>query len=151
MWNSFTRNNDPMEIKPSDMSWEKYLEYHGTRTNDGMGDWYSYFQILSNHNTCSLWSLHILMSSEFNCTNISPTYYCIIINQQQEKRWTFTRLLIFFFFFFLMGIFLKHLWLIPNILKWQNCKIFTNLVPSQNPSRRSYWKCFVKKDIFKNL
>ena len=33
-----------------------------------------------------------------------------------------------------MGIFLKHLWLIPNILKWQNCKIFTKLVPSQNPS-----------------
>ena len=99
MWNSFTRNNDPMEIKHLICLERNILEYHGTRTNDGMGDWYSYFQILSNHNTCSLWSLHILMSSEFNCTNISPTYFCIIINQQQEKRWTFTRLLIFFFFF----------------------------------------------------
>ena len=53
--------------------------------------------------------------------------------------------------FFLMDIFLKHLWFIPDILKWQNCKIFTNLVPSQNPSRRSHRKCSVKKDILKNL
>ena len=36
--------------------------------------------------------------------------------------------------FFLMGTFLKHLRLIPNILKWQHCKIFTKLVPSQTPS-----------------
>ena len=33
--------------------------------------------------------------------------------------------------FFLMGIFLKHLWLIPNILQWQDCKILTKLVSSQ--------------------
>ena len=33
--------------------------------------------------------------------------------------------------FFLMGIFLNHLWLIPNISKWQDCKIFTKLVPSE--------------------
>ena len=46
--------------------------------------------------------------------------------------------------FFLMGIFLKHLWLIPHILKWQNCKIFTNIAPSQNPSKRSHGK-FSKK------
>ena len=52
---------------------------------------------------------------------------------------------------FLMGIFLKHLWLIPNILKWQSCKIFTALVPSQNPSKRSQRRCSVKKDILKNL
>ena len=32
---------------------------------------------------------------------------------------------------FLMGIFPKYLWLIPNTLKWQDCKIFTKLVPSQ--------------------
>ena len=47
-----------------------------------------------------------------------------------------------------MGIFLKHLWLIPHILKWQNGKIFTNLVLSLNPSRRSHRKCSVKKKIF---
>ena len=34
----------------------------------------------------------------------------------------------------LMCIFLKHLRLIPNISKWQDWKIFTKLVPSQNPS-----------------
>ena len=45
---------------------------------------------------------------------------------------------------FLMGIFLKHLWLIPNILKWQNCKIFIRLVPSPP-------EVFCKKDILKNL
>ena len=54
-------------------------------------------------------------------------------------------------FFFLMDIFLKHLWLIPNILKWQDCKIFTKLVPSQTPSRSSHQRCSVKKGIFKNL
>ena len=48
-----------------------------------------------------------------------------------------------------MGIFLKHLWLIPNILKWQNCKIFTKLVPSQNPSRISHRRCSVKKIFLK--
>ena len=31
---------------------------------------------------------------------------------------------------FLMGIFRKHLRLIPNILKRQDCKIFTELIPS---------------------
>ena len=36
--------------------------------------------------------------------------------------------------YFLMGTFLKHLRLIPNILKWQHCKIFAKLVPSQIPS-----------------
>ena len=53
--------------------------------------------------------------------------------------------------FFLMGIFLKHLWLIPNILKWQDCKIFTKLVPSQTLLRSSHRKCSVKKGVFKNL
>ena len=50
--------------------------------------------------------------------------------------------------FFLIDIFLKHLWLIPNILKWQNCKIFTKLVPSQTPSRSSHRRCSVKKRTF---
>ena len=52
---------------------------------------------------------------------------------------------------FLMGIFLKHLRLIPNILKWQSCKIFIALVPLHNPSRRSHRRCSVKKDILKNV
>ena len=43
--------------------------------------------------------------------------------------------------FFLMGIFLKHLSLIPNILKWQDFKIFTKLVSLQTPSRSSHRKC----------
>ena len=30
-----------------------------------------------------------------------------------------------------MGIFKKHLRLIPNILQWQDCKILTKLVSSQ--------------------
>ena len=51
--------------------------------------------------------------------------------------------------FSLMAIFLKHLWLIPNILKWQNCKIFTNLVHSQNPSWISHRRCSVKKIFLK--
>ena len=51
--------------------------------------------------------------------------------------------------FFLMGIFLKHVWLIPNILKWQNCKILTKLVHSQNPSRISHLRCSVKKIFLK--
>ena len=33
--------------------------------------------------------------------------------------------------FFWMGIFLKHLWLIPNMLKWQDSKIFIKLVVSK--------------------
>ena len=53
--------------------------------------------------------------------------------------------------FFLIGIFLNHLWLIPNILKWQNCKIFTKLVPSQTLLRSSHRRCSVKTGVFKNL
>ena len=53
--------------------------------------------------------------------------------------------------FFLMGIFLKHLRLIPNILKWHNCKIFTKLVPSLTPSRSSHRRCSIKKCVLKNL
>ena len=53
--------------------------------------------------------------------------------------------------FFLMAIFLKYLWLIPNILKWQERKIFTKLVPLQTPSRSSHRRCSVKKGALKNL
>ena len=52
---------------------------------------------------------------------------------------------------FLMVIFLKHLWLITNILKWQDCKIFTKLVPLQTPSRSSHQRSSVKKGVLKNL
>ena len=48
-----------------------------------------------------------------------------------------------------MCIFLKHLWLISNILKWQDCKTFIKLVPSQTPSRTSQRKCSVKKIFLK--
>ena len=52
--------------------------------------------------------------------------------------------------FFLMRIFLKLLkHLIPNILKWQDCNIFTKLVPSQTSSRSSHWRCSVKKVFLK--
>ena len=51
----------------------------------------------------------------------------------------------------LMSIFLKHLWLIPNILKWRDCKIFTKLVPSQTPSRKSNQRCSVKEGVLRNL
>ena len=50
-----------------------------------------------------------------------------------------------------MGIFLKHLWLIANLIKWQDCKIFTNLVLSQTPSRSSHRKCSVKKGVLKSF
>ena len=55
------------------------------------------------------------------------------------------------FIIFVNGIFLKHLWLIPNILKWQEYKLFTKLVFSQTPSRSSHRRCSVEKGIFKNL
>ena len=60
--------------------------------------------------------------------------------------------------FFLMGIFLTHLQLIPNILKWQDYfliflrilfKIFTKQLPSQTPSRSSHQRCSVKKMLLK--
>ena len=53
--------------------------------------------------------------------------------------------------FFIMSIFLKHLWLIPNILKRQSCKIFTKLAPSPTPSRSSHRKCFVKEGVLKSF
>ena len=41
--------------------------------------------------------------------------------------------------------------LIPNILKWQERKIFSKLVPSQTPSRTSHRRCSVKKGVLKTL
>ena len=69
-------------------------------------------------------------------------------NKKNNKRFNSHGYLLFFF----MGTFLKHLWLIPNILlKWRNCKIFTKLVPSQMPSRSSHQRFSVKEDILKTL
>ena len=47
-----------------------------------------------------------------------------------------------------MGIFLKHLWLIPNTLKWQS---FTKLLPSQGPSKSSNRWCSLKKVFLKRF
>ena len=70
-----------------------------------------------------------------------------LFNNRNDKRFNNRAYLLLF----LMGIFLKHLWLIPNILKWQDCKIFTKLVPSQTPSRSSHRRCSVEKGVLKNL
>ena len=48
-----------------------------------------------------------------------------------------------------MGIFLRDLRMIPNIVKWQDCKIFTKLVPSQTPSGTSHQRCSLKKIFLK--
>ena len=40
--------------------------------------------------------------------------------------------------FFWIGIFLKHQRLIPDMMKFQDCKIFTKLVPLQTPSRSNH-------------
>ena len=67
------------------------------------------------------------------------------VNKRNDKRFNNCGYLLLF----LMGIFLKHIWLIPNILKWHDCKIFTNVVPSQTPSRSSHLRCSVKKVFLK--
>ena len=72
-------------------------------------------------------------------------YFLYFINKRNSKRFN-NRV---YSLFLIMSIFLKHLWLIPNILKWQPCKIFTKLAPSPTPSRRSHRKCFVKKGVLK--
>ena len=72
-------------------------------------------------------------------------YYYLTVkvkkNKRNDKRFNNQA----YSLFFLMAIILKHLWLIPNILKWQDCKIFTKLVPLQTPS------CSVKKGVLTNL
>ena len=68
-----------------------------------------------------------------------------IANKRNDKRFNNRG----YSLFLLMGIFLKHLWLIPNISKWRDCKIFTKVVPSQTPSRSSHWRCSVKKVFWK--
>ena len=73
------------------------------------------------------------------------TYLVLIINNRNDTRLNNRGYSLFFW----MDIFLKHLRLIPNILKWQDCKIFTKLVLSQTPSRSSHRRCSVKKAFLK--
>ena len=61
------------------------------------------------------------------------------MNKRNDKRFSNRD----YSLFIVMGIFLKHLWLILNIIKWQDCKIFTKLVLSQTPSRSSHRRCYV--------
>ena len=81
-----------------------------------------------------------------NSTLITSHLTILLTNKKNDKRFNNRA----YSLFFLMYIFLKHLWFIPNILKWQNFKIFTKLVPSQNPSRISHRRCSLKK-IFKKI
>ena len=71
--------------------------------------------------------------------SIAGLYCCVLFthakhNKKNDKRFNNCGYLLFF----LMDIFLKHLWLIPDILKWRNCKIFTKRVPSQTPFRSNH-------------
>ena len=98
--------------------------------------------------TCS----HANVSCVLTCSRASvpcvPVWSRAIIsnnNKRNDKRFNNRG----YSLFFLMGIFLKHLWLIPNILKWQDCKIFTKVVPSQTPSRSSHRRCSVKRVFLK--
>ena len=54
--------------------------------------------------------------------------------------------------YFSKNIFLKHLWLISDILKWQSCKILIKLAPSQTSSRSSHQRrCSLKKVLLNIL
>ena len=57
--------------------------------------------------------------------------------------------IIYYSLFILMGIFLKHLWLIPNILQWQDCKILTKLVSSQTLPEAATRGVLLKKVFLK--
>ena len=67
-------------------------------------------------------------------------FYALKYNKENDERFNHRE----YSLFFLMGIFL-----IPNILKWQKCKTFTKLAPSQNLSRISHRRCSVKKIFLK--
>ena len=83
--------------------------------------------------------------------SVSYDYVYIIdskkYNKRNDKRFNNRG----YSFLFLMGIFLKHLWLIPNILKWQDCNIFTKLVPLKILSRSSDRRLSIKKGVLKHL
>ena len=48
-----------------------------------------------------------------------------------------------------MGIFLKHLWLIPNVLQWHDCKILIKLVSSQTLPEAATRGALLKKVFLK--
>ena len=85
--------------------------------------------------------------SEWNALTHCATLPIIKTNMRNDKRFNNRA----YSLFFLMNIFLKHLWLIPNILKWQDCMIFTKLVSLQTPSRSSHQRRSVEKGVLKNL
>ena len=59
------------------------------------------------------------------------------------------KFIIYYLLFILMGIFLKHLWLIPNILQWQDCKILIKLVSSQTLPEAATRGVLLKKVFLK--
>ena len=77
-------------------------------------------------------------------TNISFKFYHLPTSTVLDRK---SRL----FIIFLNGHLSEVLWLIPSILKWQERKIFTKLVPLQTPSRSSHRRCSLKKGALKNL
>ena len=79
--------------------------------------------------------------------NLNLTGYVKCVLTKNKKRWTFQQSQ-FFIFFFLMG---NEAPVIDSkyVLKWQNCKIFTKLVPLQILYRNRYRR--VKEGVLKNL
>ena len=90
------------------------------------------------------------LSSRINSNSGAYIYIWQVHSKRTRKMINLSTIAVIHYFF-LMGIFLKHLWLIPDISKWQNCKIFTNVAPSQDPSRRGHRKYSVNKDMLNNL
>ena len=101
----------------------------------------------SSHRTTCMWFIEYSMKFAILNTSLEIDNCYLNINKRNNKCFNNCADSLFF----LMVIFLKHLWLIPNILKWQDCKIFTRLVPLQIPSRSSHQRCSVKKGVLKIL
>ena len=90
---------------------------------------------------------YLLQHSTFPKISLGLTLALVLIETRNNKRLNNRA----YSLFFLMVIFLKHPWLIPNILKWKDCKIFTKLVLLQTPSRSNHQRCSVKIGVLKNL
>ena len=113
---------------------------------------YSYLKILLTFIRPKKWQvfyfhnvLMFLNSSHVECLNEFSAH---LSNNKRNGKHFNNRV---YSLFFIKSIFLKHLWLIPNILEWQDCKIFTKLVLLQTPSRNSHWRCSAKNGALKNL
>ena len=91
----------------------------------------SYFHKKNYGSLCKLnWSIKDisilwLINKSLVEKNLAYTEHILTSNKRNDKCFNNCA----YSLFFLMAIFLKHLRLIPNILKWQDCKIFTKLVP----------------------